>query len=94
MRGLVTTLGAATALGIATLGLATSASADPSEGHLPTGNLITVHGTLALDGGNASDRRADRFHECMVRAQASGMPLTGATIEGCVVVMNMMGDDN
>ncbi|MFN8227453.1 MAG: hypothetical protein U0R18_12150 [Mycobacterium sp.] len=89
MRGLVTTLGAAAAVGITALGLATPASADPSQGHLPTGSLITVHGTLALDGGNAADRRADRFHECMARAQASGMPLTGATIEGCVVVMNM-----
>ncbi len=89
MRALVTTLGAAAALGIGALGLATSAAAEPSQGHPPTGNLTAVHGTLARDGGNAADRRADRFHECMVRAQASGMPLTGATIEGCVVVMNM-----
>lgn len=72
------------------------------RGFVTTLGTAAVLGAAALglatsasaDGGNAADRRADRFHECMVRAQASGMPLTGATIEGCVVVMNMMGDDN
>ena len=86
MKTFATTLGIAATVGFAALGLATTASASPTQTDLSAGNLTSVHGGFAR--GNASDTRSDHFRECMERARiagVSGMALIDATVAGCQV---------
>ncbi len=91
MKTFATILGAAATIGFAALGLAATAGASPAQVDLSAGNITAVHGGFAQ--GNASDTRADHFHECMVLAQTSGMPLIEATVEGCFVMTKDMEDN-